>query len=75
MQKSVLEAENILGLDKIVQKLGASRTRLRLADRGSLYYTITIAKSKLLLCLDTDLGALIMADLGRLYQGITGAWH
>ena len=33
--QQVSEAENILGRDKIVQRLEASRTRPKLADRGS----------------------------------------
>ena len=33
--QQVSEAENILGLDKIVQRLEASRTRPMLADGGS----------------------------------------
>ena len=34
-QQQVSEAENILGLDKVVQRLEASKTRPRLADGGS----------------------------------------
>ena len=35
IQQSVSEAKNILGLDEIVQRLEASRTRPRIADGGS----------------------------------------
>ena len=35
IQQQVSEAEHILGLNKIVERLEASRTRPRLADRGS----------------------------------------
>ena len=34
-QQQASEAENILGLDKTVPRLEASRTRPRLAERGS----------------------------------------
>ena len=33
--QNVSKAENILGLDEILQRLEASRTRPRLADRGN----------------------------------------
>ena len=46
IQQQVSEAENILDLDKTVQRLDVCRTRRRLADRGSTFQRLQLLQEK-----------------------------